>query len=80
MATAFFKTVLMTFICFFGFILSPFAFPALLITVFLLWASPYILAVIIEDRRDKRAAEGARRAAEPPEAASVSVGVLTSSR
>lgn len=71
MATAFLKTMLMTFICFFGFILSPFAFPALLITVFLLWASPYILSVIIEDRRERKAdrlAEEAtaRRAGDPP--------------
>jgi hypothetical protein len=80
MATAFLKTVLMTWICFFGFILSPFAFPALLITVFVLWASPYILAVIVEDRRAKKAADLAEAAAARPPAPPPTVGALTAPR
>lgn len=64
--TAFLKTMLMTVICFFGFIVSPFAFPAVLVGVFVLWSTPYILAVVLEHRREQKAAQAAAEAAKRP--------------
>jgi hypothetical protein len=77
MATAFFKTMLMTCICLFGFILSSVAFPFVLVAVFLVWASPYAVAAFLEDRRAKKAVavHTTTTAEEAP-----SVGALATSR